>query len=65
LRKQGLSERLAYHISSLFVRDPIPAYEGELDFKVFMQCDKQACNSEELSTEEEKNSATDWWTKAP
>jgi glutamate--cysteine ligase catalytic subunit len=30
-----------------------------------MQCDKQACNSEELSTEEEKNSAADWWTKAP
>jgi len=65
LRKQGLSERLAYHVSSLFVRDPIPAYEGELDFKVFMQCEKQDCNSEELSTEEEKNAAADWWTKAP
>ncbi len=25
----GLDERLAFHISSLFVRDPIPTYDHE------------------------------------
>ena len=26
-----LDERLAFHIASLFVRDPIPAYSAELE----------------------------------
>ena len=26
----NLDERLAYHISQLFIRDPIPAYEMEV-----------------------------------
>jgi hypothetical protein len=30
LKKQGgLDDRLAYHIASLFVRDPIPTYDYE------------------------------------
>ncbi len=28
--KSGLDERLAFHIASLFVRDPIPTYDYEL-----------------------------------
>ena len=29
LKDSGLDERLAYHISSLFIRDPIPTYSNE------------------------------------
>ena len=50
LKKQGFSDRMAYHTLSLFLRDPVPAYENELDFKSFsLPCDT---NSQE-STEEE------------
>jgi len=31
LRDQGISTRLAYHIASLFVRDPVPTYDYEHD----------------------------------
>jgi glutamate--cysteine ligase catalytic subunit len=32
LKKEGeLDERLAFHIASLFVRDPIPTYDHEHD----------------------------------
>lgn len=31
MQEGGLDERLAYHVSSLFVRDPIPAYSKEFD----------------------------------
>jgi glutamate--cysteine ligase catalytic subunit len=31
LKDNGLDDRLAFHISSLFVRDPIPTYDNELD----------------------------------
>jgi glutamate--cysteine ligase catalytic subunit len=31
LKTNGLDERLAFHIASLFVRDPIPTYDNELD----------------------------------
>lgn len=31
LKKQGgLDDRLAFHIASLFVRDPVPTYDNEL-----------------------------------
>lgn len=29
LKSKGVDERLAFHIASLFVRDPVPAYENE------------------------------------
>ena len=29
----NLDERLAFHVASLFVRDPIPAYSSEFDFE--------------------------------
>ena len=32
LLDNGLDQRLAYHISSLFIRAPIPVYEKELMF---------------------------------
>lgn len=28
---KGLDEKLAFHIASLFVRDPIPAYSSEFE----------------------------------
>ena len=31
LKNEGLDERLAFHIASLFVRDPIPTYTKELE----------------------------------
>jgi hypothetical protein len=31
LKKQGVDERLAFHIASLFVRDPVPTYDNEFD----------------------------------
>lgn len=32
LKKQGgLDDRLAFHIASLFVRDPVPTYDNEFD----------------------------------
>lgn len=30
-KEGGLDERLAYHVASLFVRDPIPTYSNELE----------------------------------
>jgi glutamate--cysteine ligase catalytic subunit len=35
LQSESVDERLAYHISSLFVRDPIPTYDYELDQSQF------------------------------
>lgn len=29
LKSEGINERLAFHISSLFIRDPIPTYDIE------------------------------------
>ena len=31
LKDQGIDDRLAFHIASLFIRDPIPTYDNELD----------------------------------
>jgi len=31
LKEGGLDDRMAYHVASLFVRDPIPTYDNELD----------------------------------
>lgn len=31
MSKGKLDERLAFHVASLFVRDPIPAYSSELE----------------------------------
>lgn len=31
LKSEGLDDRLAFHIASLFVRDPIPTYDFEHD----------------------------------
>ena len=31
----GLDDRLAYHIASLFIRDPVPAYDYELEKEGF------------------------------
>lgn len=31
MKEGGLDERLAFHIASLFVRDPIPTYSNELE----------------------------------
>ena len=31
LKEEGLDERLAFHIASLFTRDPIPTYSNELE----------------------------------
>ena len=48
------------------MRDPIPAYENELNFKVLMPGSKKcSSSSEEISTEEEKEEVNDWWSKAP
>ena len=52
---------MAYHILSLFLRDPVPAYENELDFKnISLPCD----NLSQDSTDEEcKQVYHDWFTK--
>jgi glutamate--cysteine ligase catalytic subunit len=34
MTKGNLDERLAFHVASLFVRDPIPAYSAELEEKI-------------------------------
>lgn len=31
VQEGGLDERLAFHVASLFVRDPIPTYDNEFD----------------------------------
>ncbi len=31
MTRGGLDKRLAFHIASLFIRDPIPMYDNELD----------------------------------
>ena len=31
MQKGGLDERMAFHVASLFVRDPIPTYSNEHD----------------------------------
>lgn len=56
-----MSDRLAYHMASLFTRDPIPAYEKELDQKEnFQICDKVKA----ASTDDERQELWhDWFTK--
>ena len=34
LKRAELDERLAFHIASLFTRDPIPTYSNEIDEKL-------------------------------
>jgi len=65
LKKQGVPDRLAYHIVSLFQRDPVPAYENELNFDALMPGSPCCSSGDELSTEEEKEDCVDWWTKVP
>jgi len=31
LKENGVDEKLAFHIASLFVRDPVPTYDNEHD----------------------------------
>ena len=39
LKKNGLDHRLAFHISSLFIRSPIPVFKNDLMFP----CCKKNC----------------------
>ena len=62
LLENGLDDRLAFHISSLFIRAPVPVYEKEL---MFPSCAEesdekfesplQAKKKELLSSEDEQN----------
>lgn len=36
LKENGVPDKLGYHIATLLKRDPIPAYEKELNFKQLM-----------------------------
>jgi len=38
MKNEGMDERLAYHVASLFVRDPIPAYSQEFDEEKVDDC---------------------------
>ena len=51
LREAGLDERLAFHISSLFVRDPQPTYSGEHEDTV---------NDDETMAHFENIQSTNW-----
>ncbi len=42
MEKGHLDQRLAFHIASLFVRDPVPAYSSEFDFESLKQSDTLA-----------------------
>lgn len=46
LMDNGLDERLAYHISTLFIRAPIPVYQKELMFP----CCQKKCLEKESSS---------------
>lgn len=39
LQQAGLDQRLAFHVASLFARDPIPMYSNELDETMFTDCE--------------------------
>ncbi len=49
LANEGIDERLAYHIASLFARDPVPAYEKELEFSE-LDDDDLTCHFENLQS---------------
>ena len=51
LKDSGLDERLAFHISSLFIRDPIPTYSNELEDSV---------NDDETMAHFENLQSTNW-----
>jgi hypothetical protein len=51
LLAQGMDYRLAYHIASLFVRAPVPAYERELQFPSSSNCMSSDRKKEESDDE--------------
>jgi hypothetical protein len=53
LLAQGMDYRLAYHIASLFVRAPIPAYERELQFPSTSHCMSSERKKEESDDEKD------------
>ena len=62
LLENGLDDRLAFHISSLFIRAPVPVYEKELVFPCCaeesdekFESPLQAKKKELLSSEDEQN----------
>ena len=62
LKENGLDDRLAFHISSLFIRAPVPVYEKELMFPCCIEesdeeqeSPLQAKKKEQLSSQEEQN----------
>ena len=67
----GLDERLAYHISQLFIRDPIPAYEMEVkDTPCEKEYDSEwepLCPVEESKKDFKKGISVckKWWVKIP
>lgn len=52
LKDNGLDDRLAHHIASLFVRDPIPTYDNELD--------EEQIDDEETTAHFENLQSTNW-----
>jgi glutamate--cysteine ligase catalytic subunit len=42
MEKGHLDQRLAFHVASLFVRDPIPAYTSEFEFETLKDSDTLA-----------------------
>lgn len=53
LKEEGkIDERLAFHIASLFTRDPIPTYDVEID--------EEKIDDEELSCHFENLQSTNW-----
>ncbi len=42
MEKGHLDQRLAFHVASLFVRDPIPAYSSEFEFEKLKESDTLA-----------------------
>jgi len=51
LKERGLDERLAFHIASLFTRDPIPTYSNELEDNI---------NDDETMSHFENLQSTNW-----
>ena len=47
LQTSGMDQRLAFHVASLFVRDPIPAYSMEFEENKIDDC-KQLSHFENL-----------------
>lgn len=50
LTENGIDDRLAYHIGTLFRRAPIPVYEKELMFP----CYKETCKKSKEKSKEDK-----------